>query len=91
MEEAEINRDMQRHLNKNKGDGVSSGRWKTNKDKWTPFNHNKNNQAGKGDTRRTSDISKEEYDLRWDLALGNLTEDEKIEVRKMLEKIKENK
>jgi hypothetical protein len=86
-EDAEITRDMQRHLDKNKGHDVDSGRWKTNKDKWQPHNHNKNTQAGKGDSTRQSTISDEEYALKWDLAFGNIS---KKDFEKELKKLKEN-
>ena len=32
--------------------------------------------AGKGDTRRPMDISKEEYDLNFQLAIGKINEEE---------------
>jgi hypothetical protein len=81
-DEAEITRGMQRHLNKNKGDAVESGRWKTNKEKWTPYNHN--DDAGKGDSTRSRDIPDEEYDIRWDLAFGKITRKEYVKRMKEL-------
>ena len=72
--EAEITRDMQRHLDKHKGNNVESGRWKSNKGKWAPYKHN--DGSGKGDSTRSRDISDEEYDIRWDLAFGKITRKE---------------
>ena len=89
-EDAEITRDMQRHLDKTKGDEVESGRWKTNKEDWQPHNHNRttqSGQAGKGDKARPTGVSKEEYDLRWSLAFGEI-DAEKFEIE--LKKLKEN-
>ena len=86
-EDAEITRDMQRHLDKNRGHDVEAGRWKTNKDKWQPHNHNHSTQAGKGDSTRPSTVSDEEYSLKWDLAFGNIS---KEEFEKELKKIKED-
>jgi len=72
-----LNRDQQRHLKKHKGhNDRQSGRWKTNKDKWTPYNHNKTSGAGKGDSVRPLSCSPEEYGLRYDLATGRISKEE---------------
>ena len=40
---------------------------------WKPtYEHS----AGKGDVQRPIDCSKEEYDLRWDLAMGKISKEE---------------
>ena len=87
-EDAEITRKMQRHLNKHRGNDTETGRWKTNKDSWEPYNYNKNTEAGKGDSVRPYSISHEEYGLRYDLAIGKISVEE---FEKELKKIKENK
>ena len=73
-----IDKNQQRHINKFAGDsGREKNRWKSNKENWTPYNHNKkDNGAGKGDNTRPSSCSPEVYGLRYDLATGRITMDE---------------
>ena len=78
--EHKFTRDQQRKLNKYKTeclaqrDGDNKARYA--KKGWQPFNHNKSNSSGKGDTSRPIDISPEEYGLRYELATGRITYEE---------------
>ena len=42
---------------------------------WKPTAWN-DSGAGKGDQQRSSNVSKEVYDLNWELSFGNLTKEE---------------
>ena len=75
-----VNKSQQSHLNKHFGDpNAETDRWKTNKERWQPYNHNQEGGgvgAGKGDKPRPTSCSPEEYGLRYDLATGRITMEE---------------
>jgi len=64
-------------------------KWKESKldgRKWEPTNMNTKRGfgAGKGDAQRESDVSKEVYDLNYDLAFGKITRKEyEAELKKL--------
>ena len=81
-DEYKFTRAQQRQLNKNKDaklayrDGDKSADAAKRKN-WTPFNMNKpDHGAGKGDDQRPRNISHDEYGLRYDLAVGNISIEE---------------
>ena len=56
---------MNRKRDRKTGDQIRRG--------WTPTNHN---DSGKGDVPRSTNCSKEEYALRWDLAMGKISKED---------------